>query len=92
MSDATDNTLAGLIARLNELAGHIGGDALVRVNGEYLSTYSLTFRNPIARFGDGYGMSQVAADPARSQVVDFDANGRKSDDLPVHDYPFVRLS
>lgn len=88
MAEPSFNTIAGLIASLQQIAEHVDPKTIVRINGEHLRTLSITKRNPLAIRGEAYGIEQLEKDRFRDAVIDIDANGRQSNDLPTIRYPY----
>lgn len=84
-------TLKFLMERLAEMAEHLPDDAAVQINGEPVSDVRITMMNPIAEFGEAFGMIQRAHDSSRKQVIDISINGREPADLPVMRYPYQRI-
>lgn len=84
-------TLKFLMERLAEMAEHLPDDAVVQINGEPVSDVRITMLNPIAEFGQAFGMIEHARDTSRNQVVDISVNGREPEQLPVMRYPYQKV-
>lgn len=84
-------TLKAFMDSLSQMAEHLPEDAVVSINGETISDVRITMMNPIAEFGEAFGMIQKAHDPTRKKVVDISINGREPTDLPVMRYPYQRV-
>lgn len=85
----TTVALKDFVEKLAEIAQH-APDAEITINGEAISSYSITMLNPVAEFAAAFGRKEIGRDPLWSVVVDISANGRDVENLPVTHYPYER--
>lgn len=76
-------TLGDLLDQLSQLSA--SRDLPVRINGEYVGSWSIGIKHPLRSAPNGHGIKELSHDPYRKTVVDILANDHEAPDLPVRE-------